>query len=85
VTYEVRAIKFEGLRAFNKPPASKRGHGTPQPRYALEVHLTRSPKSCIWIRRNAQRASGQTEFGHGNYLRIGSMVWACIIRSSRSD
>ena len=33
--------RFEGLRVFtNKPPCGpKRGHGTLQPRFALEVHL----------------------------------------------
>jgi 4-hydroxybenzoyl-CoA reductase alpha subunit len=41
VTYKVPRYKFEGLRLFtNKPPCGpKRGHGTPQPRYALEIHL----------------------------------------------
>lgn len=41
LTYKVPHYKFEGLRLFtNKPPCGpKRGHGTPQPRHALEVHL----------------------------------------------
>ncbi len=41
VTYKIPAYKFEGARVFtNKPPCGpKRGHGTPQPRYALEVHM----------------------------------------------
>jgi 4-hydroxybenzoyl-CoA reductase alpha subunit len=41
VTYKIPAYRFEGLRVFtNKPPCGpKRGHGTPQPRYAMEVHL----------------------------------------------
>ena len=41
VTYRVPRYKFQGARAFtNKPPCGpKRGHGTPQPRFALEVHL----------------------------------------------
>ncbi|MBI2878615.1 MAG: molybdopterin-dependent oxidoreductase, partial [Candidatus Rokubacteria bacterium] len=41
VTYKVPRYKFEGCRVFtNKPPCGpKRGHGTPQPRYAIEVHL----------------------------------------------
>ena len=41
VTYKIPAYKFEGLRVFtNKPPCGpKRGHGTPQPRFGLEVHL----------------------------------------------
>ena len=44
VTYKMPAYKFEGLRAFtNKPPCGpKRGHGTPQPRFALEVHLDKA-------------------------------------------
>ncbi|MGQ4807357.1 4-hydroxybenzoyl-CoA reductase subunit alpha [Candidatus Entotheonellaceae bacterium PAL068K] len=41
VTYQIPTYRFEGLRVFtNKPPCGpKRGHGTPQPRYAMEVHL----------------------------------------------
>jgi 4-hydroxybenzoyl-CoA reductase alpha subunit len=41
ITYKIPAYKFEGARVFtNKPPCGpKRGHGTPQPRYALEVHI----------------------------------------------
>jgi 4-hydroxybenzoyl-CoA reductase alpha subunit len=41
VTYRVPRYKFEGVRVFtNKPPCGpKRGHGTPQPRCALECHL----------------------------------------------
>ena len=43
VTYQVPAYRFRGARVFtNKPPCGpKRGHGTPQPRFALEVHLDR--------------------------------------------
>jgi CO/xanthine dehydrogenase Mo-binding subunit len=41
VTYKMPAYEFQGARAFtNKPPCGpKRGHGTPQPRFAFEVHL----------------------------------------------
>jgi 4-hydroxybenzoyl-CoA reductase subunit alpha len=41
VTYVIPAYRFEGCRVFtNKPPCGpKRGHGTPQPRFALELHL----------------------------------------------
>lgn len=41
VSYKLPVYKFEGVRVFtNKPPCGpKRGHGTPQPRFALEVHL----------------------------------------------
>lgn len=41
VTYKLPCYKFEGMRLFtNKPPCGpKRGHGTTQPRCAIEVHL----------------------------------------------
>ena len=40
-TYDLPAYRFEGCRVFtNKAPCGpKRGHGTPQPRFALELHL----------------------------------------------
>src|SRR5256712_646653 len=41
VTYDIPAYRFEGCRVFtNKPPRGpQRGHSTPQPRLALELHL----------------------------------------------
>ena len=44
VTYKVPHYKFEGVRVFtNKPPCGpKRGHGTPQPRFALEAQLDKA-------------------------------------------
>ncbi len=41
VTYPIANYKFEAIRVFtNKPPCGpKRGHGTPQPRFAVEVQL----------------------------------------------
>jgi 4-hydroxybenzoyl-CoA reductase alpha subunit len=44
VTYKIPAYKFEGARIFtNKPPCGpKRGHGTPQPRFALECQLDKA-------------------------------------------
>lgn len=41
VTYAIPAYRFEGCRVLtNKPPCGpKRGHGTPQPRFAIELHL----------------------------------------------
>jgi 4-hydroxybenzoyl-CoA reductase subunit alpha len=43
-TYPIDAYRFDGLRVFtNKPPCGpKRGHGTPQPRFALEVQLDKA-------------------------------------------
>ena len=44
VTYKMPIYKFEGARIFtNKPPCGpKRGHGTPQPRFALECQLDKA-------------------------------------------
>jgi 4-hydroxybenzoyl-CoA reductase alpha subunit len=44
VTYKMPVYKFEGARIFtNKPPCGpKRGHGTPQPRFAFECQLDRA-------------------------------------------
>ncbi|HEY2963489.1 MAG TPA: molybdopterin cofactor-binding domain-containing protein [Pyrinomonadaceae bacterium] len=82
VTYEVPRYKFQGLRAFtNKPPCGpKRGHGTPQPRYALEVHLDKIAEQLridpVEIRRQHLVAPNSVT---ANYLRIGSMgLGKCI-------
>jgi 4-hydroxybenzoyl-CoA reductase alpha subunit len=82
VTYDVPRYKFQGLRAFtNKPPCGpKRGHGTPQPRYALEVHLDKIAEQLsldpVDIRRNHLVAPNSVT---ANYLRIGSMgLRTCI-------
>ncbi|HKP38921.1 MAG TPA: molybdopterin cofactor-binding domain-containing protein [Pyrinomonadaceae bacterium] len=82
VTYEVPVYKFEGARVFtNKPPCGpKRGHGTPQPRYALEVHLDKIAEElkldpAEMRRSHLVKANTVT----ANYLRIGSMgLGACI-------
>src|SRR5438034_1744567 len=82
VTYEVPRYKFEGLRVFtNKPPCGpKRGHGTPQPRYALEVHLDKIAEQlnldpAEMRSRHLVKPNSVT----ANYLRIGSMgLGACI-------
>jgi 4-hydroxybenzoyl-CoA reductase alpha subunit len=41
VTYQIPRYRFRGCRVFtNKAPCGpKRGHGTPQPRFGLEVHI----------------------------------------------
>jgi len=82
VTYDVPRYKFQGLRAFtNKAPCGpKRGHGTPQPRYALEVHLDKIAEQLgldpVEIRRNHLVAPNTVT---ANYLRIGSMgLGTCI-------
>ncbi len=82
VTYEVPRYKFQGLRVFtNKPPCGpKRGHGTPQPRYALEVQLDKIAEQLhldpVEIRRKHLVAPNSVT---ANYLRIGSMgLGKCI-------
>ena len=82
VTYDVPRYKFDGLRAFtNKPPCGpKRGHGTPQPRYGLEVHLDKIAEQLnldpVEIRRSHLVAPNTVT---ANYLRIGSMgLGKCI-------
>src|SRR6201991_1915024 len=82
VTYHVPRYKFEGVRVFtNKPPCGpKRGHGTPQPRFALEAHLDKIAEaigiSPVAIRRNHLSPAFSVT---ANYLRIGSMgLGACI-------
>jgi 4-hydroxybenzoyl-CoA reductase alpha subunit len=44
VTYKMPVYKFEAARIFtNKPPCGpKRGHGTPQPRFALECQIDKA-------------------------------------------
>ncbi len=41
VAYKLPAYKFEGVRVFTNKPACgpKRGHGIPQPRFAVEIHM----------------------------------------------
>jgi len=84
VTYHIPRFKFEACRVFtNKPPCGpKRGHGTPQPRFAQEVQLDKIAERlgvdpaelrlAILTRENSLTA---------NWLRIGSTGLAeCIGR-----
>src|SRR5207302_10184856 len=76
VTYNVPRYRFRGLRAFtNKPPCGpKRGHGTPQPRFGLEIQLDK-------IAEQLGLDPAEMRLKHlvkpntvtANYLRIGSM------------
>ena len=81
-TYRIPNYWFEGARAFtNKPPCGpKRGHGTPQPRFAFEVHLDKAAHHLgidpAELRlRNLQPPDSVT----ANWLRIGSIgLGQCI-------
>jgi len=82
VTYNVPRYKFEGIRVFtNKPPCGpKRGHGTPQPRFGLEVQIDKIAEQLridpVAIRRNHLVEPNSVT---ANYLRIGSMgLGKCI-------
>lgn len=82
VTYNVKRYKFDGLRAFtNKPPCGpKRGHGTPQPRFALEVQLDRIAEKLGLDPAEMRLANLVPPHSvTANYLRVGSMgLGACI-------
>ncbi len=82
VTYDIPRYRFRGLRAFtNKPPCGpKRGHGTPQPRFGLEVQLDK-------LAEELQLDPAEMRLQHlvkpntvtANYLRVGSMgLGKCI-------
>ena len=82
VTYRTPRYKFQGARVFtNKPPCGpKRGHGTPQPRFALEVHLDK-------IAEQLEMDPAELRKRHlvpphsltANHLRVGSMgLGKCI-------
>ncbi|HYH84717.1 MAG TPA: molybdopterin cofactor-binding domain-containing protein, partial [Pyrinomonadaceae bacterium] len=76
VTYEVPRYRFRGLRAFtNKPPCGpKRGHGTPQPRFALEVQLDKIAEQLRLDPAEIRRQHLVPPFSvTANYLRVGSM------------
>jgi CO/xanthine dehydrogenase Mo-binding subunit len=75
VCEHIPAYRFQGLRVLtNKPPCGpKRGHGTPQPRYALECHFdTVAERLGIPVldvrRKNFLKANTRTV----NHLRITS-------------
>src|SRR5689334_20276310 len=82
VTYDVPRYKFEGARLFtNKPPCGpKRGHGTPQPRFALEVQIDKIAEDLgldpAEMRRNHLAPAHSVT---ANYLRIGTIgLGECI-------
>src|SRR5881396_408599 len=82
VTYKMPVYKFEGARVFtNKPPCGpKRGHGTPQPRFALECQLDKAAEQlgldpAEMRLKHLVPANSLT----ANWLKIGSMgLGECI-------
>src|SRR5215213_5673571 len=82
VTYDVPRYRFRGLRAFtNKPPCGpKRGHGTPQPRFALEIQLDKVAEELNLDPAEMRlKHLVEPDTVTANYLRVGSMgLGACI-------
>lgn len=82
VTYQVDRYKFQGMRAFtNKPPCGpKRGHGTPQPRFALEVQMDKLAEQLGMDPADMRLRHLVPENSlTANYLRVGSIgLGACI-------
>ncbi len=82
VTYKVPNYRFDGVRTFtNKPPCGpKRGHGTVQPRFALEIQVDRAAHAlgmdpADFRLQNLQPPESVT----ANWLRIRTMgLKACI-------
>ncbi|MFQ6005214.1 MAG: xanthine dehydrogenase family protein molybdopterin-binding subunit [Woeseia sp.] len=75
-TYRLPSYWFEGARAFtNKPPCGpKRGHGTPQPRFAFEVHLDKAAHA-LGVDPAELRLRNLAEPGSitANWLRLGTI------------
>jgi 4-hydroxybenzoyl-CoA reductase subunit alpha len=72
-TYRMDRYRFRGCRTFtNKPPCGpKRGHGTPQPRFGLEVHVDKICEKlgvdpAEWRIRNAVPPQTLT----ANYMKV---------------
>jgi len=76
VTYNIPRYKFQGVRCFtNKPPCGpKRGHGTPQPRFALEIQIDKLAEQLgLDPAEMRKRHLAPSDSLTANYLRIGSM------------
>ncbi len=88
-TYRIPNYRFEGVRVFtNKPPCGpKRGHGTPQPRFAIECQMDKAAADLgldpVAIRlRNAVEPFSKTV----NHLRITSCALReCIAEVTRAS
>jgi len=76
VTYDLPRYQFEGVRLFtNKPPCGpKRGHGTPQPRFALETQLDRAAHALDIDPADIRLENlAQAESITANWLKIGTI------------
>lgn len=82
VTYRMDRYRFRGCRTFtNKPPCGpKRGHGTPQPRFGLEVQIDKICEKlgldpAQWRIDNAVPPDSLT----ANWMKVGTIgLVACL-------
>src|SRR5205823_6545061 len=75
VTYAIPAYKFEGVRVYtNKAPCGpKRGHGTPQGRFGIELHLDKIAEELGLDAVEVKRRNFVKPFSRAvNWLRITS-------------
>ncbi|MGQ0614066.1 MAG: xanthine dehydrogenase family protein molybdopterin-binding subunit [Planctomycetaceae bacterium] len=83
VTYRVPVYRFDGVRCFtNKPPCGpKRGHGTPQPRFTLEIQLDKAAEKLgldpAELRLNNLQPAGSIT---ANWLKVNSIGLGPCIR-----
>lgn len=89
LTYRIPHYRFEGMRAYTNKPACgpKRGHGSPQPRFALECHLDKVAEELgvdpVALRRRNLVAPFSTTV---NWLRVTSCgLDECIRRVVESS
>ncbi len=83
-TYQLPHYRFEGARFFtNKPPCGpKRGHGTPQPRFALEVHLDKAAERLgIDPAQLRLRSLATPDATTANWLKLGTVGLESCIRA----
>ncbi|HEU4641582.1 MAG TPA: molybdopterin cofactor-binding domain-containing protein [Gemmatimonadaceae bacterium] len=89
VTYRVPHYRFRGARVFtNKAPCGpKRGHGTPQPRFAVECQLDRiAERLGLDPAEMRLRILQPPHSVTANWLRIGSMgLGRCIEAAVRAS
>ncbi len=84
VTYRIPHYRFEGMRLHTNKPACgpKRGHGTPQPRFALECHLDKVAEDLALDPVELRRRNLIAPFSRTvNWLRVTSCgLEECINR-----
>ena len=82
VTYKLPKYRFDGLRAFTNKPACgpKRGHGTPQPRFAFEIHLDKAAHRLGIDPADLRLANlAEPQSITANWLRLGTIgLGKCI-------